>query len=636
MPVAPSEPCISLKELGERSIVDKLLEVNGSIRANKRPINWVQNLKCLSIPRMEGTLFRLEQIAHTGEERKYIAVSYSRQAMAGETQEPEDCFVQFEPQSIRQSTVRDSILSRAVRYARHVGVGHIWIDCECIDEASKEEAMNSMDLVYKKSLYPLGLLGTVLNDVKDIELLGHLLQGRFAYEGDDEPRLRNHSIEDDSEVMRLLQRFQKDLWWNRAWIFQEDYLGEPQMVLLIRHSCGNSDGLRNFPSRENNCEPLWVIKGEVCIKAHVFRQQATVFLLALKKQASTEYAEQCEVLLGFFGKYNVLYQYDDAAKGRAMSSRIFADILKRDATEKYDLLPIAANCCGHKFRLNSKDMQASSFSLGLCALVLYIKNGEIIANDKSTMKSPTDSNLADFLNDVSFNAFDPPVGRWELTWLKNCRLSHVKLLPKGMRTMGYLWRVFDRFDITHWDLSNPPGGDIETFCLDELARKLRAAAKSRKILESRLPELLTDYLETFWPSEDTSAAKEHMRIMAVEIARAIMHEDPGLLSLAKLQSGGADTYAIFIGDFDDGDLIFTSWSDDQEEDGRRRTSHVSFVVRAEKSSERARVLRLTKWVNGLAFFNSSHEQEEVVFGWPESWTKRKTSGGLKRKRERPL
>lgn len=78
------------------------------------------------------------------------------------------------------NTVRDAVLDGVIKYAVCHGIHLIWIDQECINQddfREKETALLSMDLVYRSSNYPLGLLLSV--PIKSLENLLALLRGQF-------------------------------------------------------------------------------------------------------------------------------------------------------------------------------------------------------------------------------------------------------------------------------------------------------------------------------------------------------------------------------------------------------------------------------------------------------------------------
>jgi hypothetical protein len=607
----------------------------------------------------DGKTFRLGQIQNTQKAREYVAVSYSWQSMKSGTPDPPLYWIESPGQQLKENVVRNDVLFRAARYARHVNISHIWADCECIDPSSQAEAMNSMDLVYKRSRRPVGLMETVLDDMEEIKLLKELLYGELASIECNSTTLNAGCDEQKVKaVLALLQRLSQDHWWNRSWIFQEDYLGAPRMVILVPHDRRLSFELHDFARRESRYHPLWIIEDEICINASMFRCQATIFLLATRESKSNAlraYTTECEALLSVFGKYNILYRHDESARGRAMSSRIFSDLGKRRITEEYDFLAIAANACDYKLRCDVEKITLLEIGVGLCGLALYLRNGEIIANSRSDLSLPRRTSLSSYLKTISFNGFDPPVGDKELTWLKDCRLSNVTLSTKGIHTKGHLWRVFNRFEINWKRLPFSRSEDgtsgesmpddvtcedewqqFKQWCLELLAGKLERAAENPRtgIKESRLPERLRFYVKTFGSSRNQTADMQHMDLMASEIVRAIADKQHQYLSLAVLEGSDDWACAIFVGDHTENPFVFTSLSDgkNEDEDGQHRTRHVSLTVQAEtvqaETSGLSRTLKVTGWVNGLTFFDRSHVQEEEIFAWPEAWAKSS-------KRERP-
>ncbi len=193
--------------------------------------------------------------------------------------------------------------------------------------------MDSMDLVYRNSRYPVGLLAVALESQDEADKLEELLMGRFVkLDQEGYPRLARPARSRNSlSLFKVLQRLHADRWWTRAWIFQEKYLSSTNMHLLIR------------------CKPgvkakgeFGILQGEMCVNAANFREQATLFLLAFKQECNCKLTEKCAILLKRFGKYNIQYHFQHDARGKAMSPRIIADIQRRRLEQPFDRLPIVA------------------------------------------------------------------------------------------------------------------------------------------------------------------------------------------------------------------------------------------------------------------------------------------------------
>ena len=324
-----------------------------------------------------------------------------------------------------------------------------------------------------------------------------------------------------------------------------------------------------------------------------------------------------------------------------MSWMIFADIGDRRVSRKYDILPIAANCIDYAVRLNSQALalrKPSRHSVGLCALTMYLLNGELIHNYKANSKSPTAMSASEYLKHISFSEFDPPVGSGHLTWLKSCRLSNVNLRQDGIHTRGHIWKVYDHFDIDQWPDAEftpikPSESGLDSHERDRLSqfagRLWRAESSGINMTrDSQLPELISRHLEKDFTSNESSATKQYMDTMAGEIVRAIDEDTETTLSLATLE-GSKEAFAVFVGFRPKGTRIFTSWSSGLDEDNRERTRHVSVEVALVKKVIQP-LLECTGWMNGLAFWEG-HAQKEAIFCWPAMW---KEKNGVSRKRKR--
>ena len=81
-------------------------------------------------------------------------------------------------------------MDRVVNYVSHFGLSTFWIDRECIEQKDslvKECAMQSMDLVYRCSKRPLGILSTPLRRKSQLSLLHQMLLGKLVIIKDSDP-----------------------------------------------------------------------------------------------------------------------------------------------------------------------------------------------------------------------------------------------------------------------------------------------------------------------------------------------------------------------------------------------------------------------------------------------------------------
>lgn len=134
--------------------------------------------------------------------------------------------------------IRNGVLDRTVKYFEARDIDTFWIDKACIDQANptkQVEAINSMDLVYRNATQSVGLLSNPIYTSTGAQLLTSLLDSDLSFEDS----ARNFHFHDDIraekivKMIHILEDLVGDSWWDRAWIYQEEYLSGLRMDLLI-------------------------------------------------------------------------------------------------------------------------------------------------------------------------------------------------------------------------------------------------------------------------------------------------------------------------------------------------------------------------------------------------------------------
>jgi hypothetical protein len=597
------------------TLVSKILDV-GRLRAlNDKSKSWFKDLSCLWMNAGAPNVLQIIEGTPDGyDDADYIAVSYSwtltprlecdqngKYAVTGQRGE-----------YLRKSVVRDEVLERALRYANYIGICRLWIDKECSpqeDSVEKQTAMDSMDLVYSQSRHPIGLLAVVFDDQGEVNYLQMLmLGGSVAQDNDDDYPKLVYSVNSRTSlgIFNVLVHLYKDRWWTRAWIFQEEYLSSTAMQIMIRCKQGIL-ARRKFG----------FLQGEICLNAVDFRKQATLFLLAFKRESQRGRAKKCSKMLKRFARYEVQYHFQHDAKRKAMSPRIFADIQRRGLENPFDRLPIVANSCNYAIRLVSPNMLYSGHSVELCLLTMYLLNGEIMRNDRQIRKLPMDMDISNYMQYISFNKFDPPVKKKRLSYLKACRLHHVSLHHEGLLTKGFLWNVTRTLLPARWARCPRKSRKNHDFGLNDFQRDrlFQLADVLRKSSCRMLAADIERYLVDDMIREKPTAAKRHMDIMAESVVEAIRTGIP--LQTAGTRSSG-NSCGVFVGVQDSSMGMFTSWHAGVDVDGRWRESHVSLGVEV-LDIKVTPLLATVTWVNGLVFFKQS-EQTAMMFKWPRVWT----------------
>uniref|UniRef100_L2FSY6 Heterokaryon incompatibility domain-containing protein n=1 Tax=Colletotrichum fructicola (strain Nara gc5) TaxID=1213859 RepID=L2FSY6_COLFN len=356
------------------------------------------------------------------------------------------------------SKVRDQVFERIQHYTdAHSGqLKYVWIDQHCIvqkEGPEKTQGMQAMDLVYGLSGHPISLLARRINS-EDVRLLADILEGVFITHmtGSAEFRLSPLAVSSSQvleDAMKLLEAITSDLWWSRAWTFQEKYLSESKMKLLIPHFSDKE----LEKEKKHKKKVFGTAVGELCVKSIDFHRQVTQLCLACKKERPN-LAASADRILGKASNYEILLR-DTAPDAQyltrwSQSPRIIKDIEPRESKFCSDRLAIIANCCQYSIRLDDVKLRRGNHSVSLALLALYLLNGEMIKNeplDREQKQDCLQKTVSSFIEDESFDGFCPPHSKKPLLFNNGCRFNNVVLTPRGMLTKGHLWKLQLRFQV---------------------------------------------------------------------------------------------------------------------------------------------------------------------------------------------
>lgn len=128
----------------------------------------------------------------------------------------------------RRCRARRQILRRAVRYAACHRVGLIWIDQDSNnqdDREDKEAGIQCMDLVYKKSQSPVGLLNFRVTRQEDVDILELLLSDEVQH------GIGQSTLEQLNDITDFFEKLAADRCFTRSLILQETVCagGEPSL-----------------------------------------------------------------------------------------------------------------------------------------------------------------------------------------------------------------------------------------------------------------------------------------------------------------------------------------------------------------------------------------------------------------------
>ncbi|KAI0481810.1 hypothetical protein F4859DRAFT_529562 [Xylaria cf. heliscus] len=506
----------------------------------------------------------------------------------------------------------------------------LWIDRHCIPQQTckshscnhkachrKEAGLQCMDSVYKCSNYPVALLGRPLEKYRKLILLRMILKGEFVNRSDAQnqfqlsPKINSRQVTD---ALKLLFAITSDLWWQRAWTFQENYKGGEKMVLHIRHP-------ENLERLKIRYGIFGDVPGELCVNSRHFSHHATMLCRAYQgtRHPMRKEREMTESILSKAGRYKLLLD-----ESQTMSPTIITNVEERDVSKVWDRLAIVGNCCSYPVRMDIERLRQSGHSLSLSMLAMCLLNGEILKNRPSDGRTAFDISISEFLQLQSFDNMSSPREQRGLTFNKGSRFIDVKLDKSGITTSGHIWELSRIIQTRHFNSQLPwvknPRGGLE---LLEQRRLARLSQELEKFPESTtLSHFIANYLKEDAISRTCFRFGEnYMMMMMVEVSNAI--GEGKALRLGRL-SGLEQSTAIFIWDSDHKPgLIFTSSRPKNlNSEGHRANGtdhHVSLEVELKSGSGQIKKspphLYIKRWVFGICFFMEC-PRREVVFSWP--------------------
>ncbi|KAK8024430.1 hypothetical protein PG993_012496 [Apiospora rasikravindrae] len=327
----------------------------------------------------------------------YVAVSYCWQTSDEAPDEPPSKYDMIRvgtcPPGKQHNEAPSTILRRAIAFAASREAPFIWVDQECIlqqDRADKEDGIQSMDLVYQHSAWPLGLLNCVFDKQSHLNAWDSLIQG-----------IEITSEEQMHSLKEVLQLLAGDRWFARAWILQESVSAGTSMTLLARHA----------PGLEKS-EYLGTLEGEIEIDLErlfhglIWARNCADTEPKLDKRLSEDVIDLVDNIWEFHPTYIARYnaigggsaasETDDGIDQDSSNPRMVCNAAQalhflrmRKNSRIPDRLAIMANLCNYSVRLDttriedleercssSDERTETACGFSVCALALALFNGD--------------------------------------------------------------------------------------------------------------------------------------------------------------------------------------------------------------------------------------------------------------------
>lgn len=618
-------------------LISQMLEIQKYKLDYSKPLKWYQNTPYLgpikaaqhcsntnngqkeATDKFHNVLLQ-EECIDPNAVKSALAVSYTWVSSEFEDAEATRFYVVRRDQPCPQKCdVRDSILSRVVKYLNHSGARAFWIDRECINQiegAEKDLAMQSMDLIYRFGK-TLACLTHPISTTYQARLLSKLMKGKWIWRGETNGRIelkRYVRVWQAREMITLLEYILSDPWWNRSWTYQEEFCASIHMTLLMPHGPDvNKDKKWNFGD----------VPGEIQLSAVEFRKRVTEFCLAQMRKRGERWQQdktRCKKILSLAGEHQLINRYEKehnkGYKTGALTWRVIDNLRRRKIENPWDILPIIANCCGYPARLDARKLQDSGYSLSAAVLALVILNGEVLHNTGASCLS-ADTDIFKLLNCLAFRNFGSMADVKEFTYLKRCRLVRPSICSTGILTEGCVWGLHRRISVPI--VRSTQSAEIE-FGETELSNdEIKQLDALCRCICHNYPSLTNRILNLMNRNENGERGDRllSMIIMARNVVRAI--QEGKSLAIGSLTNGRC-LYGIFVVN-DLPSHCFTAWRPRVRsrvlQADRYLEKNISLRVQFLGSKENTQRLKILEGVVGLCFFNKS-DHRRVLLPWAES------------------
>ncbi|KAF3015240.1 pre-mRNA-splicing factor 8 [Neopestalotiopsis sp. 37M] len=406
----------------------------------------------------------------------------------------------------RLAKTPSTILDRAIAFAGSHNLGLIWIDKDCIDQNNRQDqeaGIQSMDLVYQRSRWTVGLLNCIFDEQCELDILAEMMEGDII------------SPEKLDTVEKVLRKIAEDVWFTRAWILQESVCGGFQMTLMVRHAPGLTKAVEYFGNIKNEIE--FSIE-----QLFEFITRADDVLNLAAGAISGDLTDRIEDVLAKIWKFNPTHIYqidvnhytdayertselqkqktakaDDPDYRPACNAAEALHFLgRRENSRIPDRLAIMTNLCNYSIRLDTnkvvdlnqdrkrQGLGLLGLSIGVFALSVFNGDFSLVlrkdgnGSDRTQHIGPSWSPKSDLiLQSVDYYEDNAKV----------IRTKPPELLREGLLVRGWLWRIHPRDKLT-----------IPKLDLPNSSRELATSKFVWNVLKHLMRQNLVDLASTIW------------------------------------------------------------------------------------------------------------------------------------------
>ncbi|EPE35266.1 hypothetical protein GLAREA_10963 [Glarea lozoyensis ATCC 20868] len=396
-----------------------------------------EHCPCKTASRFSHSDSQTLRLAKTQECTHYLAVSYCWHRGEATRENPDDKFrIRTAEGKERYARAPTDILKRAIEYAIQYDISYIWIDQDCIEQSDRDgkvAGIQSLDLVYRRAVYSVGLLRHTLNSQRHIDALMGIREAQQAFATPDAilPYV------DWEAVRELLEHLAGNEWFTRSWILQEHALAK-DMRLCVKYGLD----LKVPAILQVGLDQVEIIPKdfELATIGHQYVAEAKLDQLSFERliQAADSINPRpvCQPLGTFEGKEE---------RFGTNASKALWYLRKRKNTRVSDRITIIGNLCDYAIRLDARKMDLDGHSFSIAVLTLALLNG-----DFSLLFSETDEAVPESSHSwlpVPSSTFDQARSLRDLGDITRFATSGIS--DRGLSCNGIITQVNHQIDMTN-------------------------------------------------------------------------------------------------------------------------------------------------------------------------------------------
>ncbi len=385
---------------------------------------------------------------------------------------------------VRKSRALDNILDRAVDFANTCGLRMIWIDQECLpqatedssqeDKAYQQTGVQSMDILYNRAIVTAGLHTGRFGSQAQLDAVQELIALSEGKAKMRQPRDYDQGF--FSHVEDFLRMVCHDRWYTRAWVVQEALSSGSGLFLVFQQGHAHTPGGQirfsdryNTPEHSLDTKDRAISSSQIHIQVDSFRglvrtARSLFEPYFVRIGSALTHEESFSILSAAASLHPAVANTNQTVqlsgqniygnRQRLDGASALTLLKTRKCSYSEDRITILANMCGYEVRLNTDEMSKRCKSLRVGLLAVMLLNGDVSALAPEVYLPSLNSDVPSSLGLLS--PFDSAARRANYCSVKqgNLVVPHVythsrraSIGTNGLPLHAYLWAVEDELDL---------------------------------------------------------------------------------------------------------------------------------------------------------------------------------------------